>query len=67
MWLKLCNQMVIKQNVFQRMEREYMFGLIQRFLKSVNPTKVYQTIFKLTKVNPQIFKLINMKEKQQLK
>lgn len=59
--------MVIKQNVFQRMEREYMFGLIQRFLKSVNPTKVYQTIFKLTKVNPQIFKLINMKEKQQLK
>lgn len=27
MWLKLCSQTVIKQNVFQRMEREYMFGL----------------------------------------
>lgn len=68
--------MVIKQNKFKEMEREYMFGLIQRFLKSVNLTKIHQTIFNLTKlilssnltkVHQTIFKLLNMKEKQQLK
>lgn len=63
--------MDIKQNVFQRMEKEYMFGIIQRFLKSVNPltfnlTKVYPlTLRNFTKFRT--FKLPNMKEKQQLK